>query len=59
MIVSYTQKQTGVPIIVMELCNGGSLYEVIDAPENAYGLDENQFKRVILHVCKYISVLIH
>ena len=43
----------------MELCNGGSLYEVIDAPENAYGLDENQFKRVILHVCKYISVLIH
>ena len=36
----------------MELCNGGSLYEVIDAPENAMGLDEVQFKRVVSDVGK-------
>ena len=46
------QKTEGTPIIVMELCNAGSLYEVIDSPENAYGLDEEQFKLVILHVCE-------
>ncbi|XP_019854889.1 PREDICTED: serine/threonine-protein kinase TBK1-like [Amphimedon queenslandica] len=37
-------------IIAMELCNGGSLYEVIDSPQNAYGLDEYQFKSVIFDV---------
>lgn len=36
----------------MELCNGGSLYEVIDSPENAMGLDEVQFKRVVSDVGK-------
>ena len=41
------QKQTRCAIIVMELCNAGSLYEVIDSPENAFGLDEVQFKTVI------------
>ena len=34
----------------MELCTGGSLYEVIDSPENAYGLDEPQFKQLIYDV---------
>ena len=34
----------------MELCTGGSLYEVIDSPENAYGLDESQFKQLIYDV---------
>ncbi len=37
----------------MELCNAGSLYEVIDSPINAYGLDEEQFKLVLVHVCKF------
>ena len=34
----------------MELCTGGSLYEVIDSPENAFGLDEAQFKQLIYDV---------
>ena len=37
----------------MELCTGGSLYEVIDSPENAYGLNETEFKQVIFDVGKY------
>jgi len=34
----------------MELCTGGNLYEVIDAAENAYGLGEQEFLRVIIDV---------
>ena len=34
----------------MELCTGGNLYEVIDAPENAYGLGEQEFLRVMIDV---------
>ncbi len=41
----------------MELCNAGSLYEVIDSPENAYGLDEEQFKLVVLHVCELYTTV--
>ena len=37
-------------VIIMELCTGGSLYEVIDSPENAFGLDEAQFKQLIYDV---------
>ena len=40
----------------MELCTGGSLYDVIDSPENAYGLCESEFKQVIYDVGKYKSV---
>ena len=41
----------------MELCTGGSLYEVIDSPENAFGLDEAQFKQLIYDVgeCLFCS----
>ncbi|CAI8037370.1 Serine/threonine-protein kinase TBK1, partial [Geodia barretti] len=44
-------------VIIMELCTGGSLYEVIDSPENAYGLDEPQFKQLIYDVAKGLSHL--
>ena len=37
-------------VIIMELCTGGSLYEVIDSPENAYGVSETEFKQVIYDV---------
>ncbi len=40
-------------VIVMELCTGGSLYEVIDSPENAYGLNEQEFRQVIHDVGEY------
>ena len=38
----------------MELCTGGSLYEVIDSPENAFGLDETQFKQLIYDVGQFM-----
>ena len=46
----YTQLKYKHKVIIMELCTGGSLYEVIDSPENAYGLDEGQFKQLIYDV---------
>ena len=39
----------------MELCNGGSLYEIIDSPENAYGLEEEEFKKVMSDVGEIID----
>ena len=36
----------------MELCTGDSLYEVINSPENAYGLSEAEFKQLISDVGK-------
>ena len=27
----------------MELCTGGSLFNLLDDPENSYGLDEDEF----------------
>ena len=42
----------------MELCTGSSLYEVIDSPDNAYGLSETEFKQVIYDVGTYVCVRI-
>ena len=43
----------------MELCTGGSLYEVIDSPENAYGVTETEFKQVIYDVGEFFPHLPH
>lgn len=53
------QRNTRNTVIVMELCNAGSLYEVVDAPENAFGLEETQFKQVISDVGECTIELIH
>lgn len=37
-------------VIVMELCTGGSLFNILDDPENAYGLPENEFLLVLEHL---------
>ncbi|XP_969718.3 serine/threonine-protein kinase TBK1 [Tribolium castaneum] len=34
-------------VIVMELCTGGSLFNILDDPENTYGLAENEFLKVL------------
>lgn len=44
-------------VIIMELCTGGSLYEVIDSPENSYGLCETEFKQVIYDVANGLQHL--
>lgn len=38
-------------VIVMELCTGGSLFNILDDPENAYGLPESEFMLVLEHLC--------
>ena len=46
-------------VIVMELCTGGSLYDVIDSPENAYGLSEAEFKQVVyVYVVSLVIVVV-
>ncbi|CAK8681356.1 unnamed protein product [Clavelina lepadiformis] len=37
-------------VIIMELCSAGSLYNMLDDPENLYGLPEDEFKRVLSHI---------
>ncbi|XP_055383015.1 serine/threonine-protein kinase TBK1 [Condylostylus longicornis] len=38
-------------VIVMELCTGGSLFNILDDPENTYGLPEKEFLLVLEHLC--------
>ena len=37
-------------VIVMELCTGGSLFNLLDDPENSYGLDEDEWLLVLSHL---------
>lgn len=34
-------------VIIMELCTGGSLFNILDDPENTYGLEESAFLQVL------------
>lgn len=37
-------------VIVMELCTGGSLFNILDDPENSNGLPEDEFLLVLEHL---------
>lgn len=37
-------------VIVMELCTGGSLFNILDDPENTYGLPQHEFLLVLEHL---------
>ena len=37
-------------VLVMELCTGGSLFNILDDPLNCYGLDETEFLLVMKHL---------
>lgn len=37
-------------VIVMELCTGGSLFNILDDPENSDGLNEDEFLSVLEHL---------
>uniref|UniRef100_A0A0K2TCD3 Inhibitor of nuclear factor kappaB kinase subunit epsilonlike [Megachile rotundata] n=1 Tax=Lepeophtheirus salmonis TaxID=72036 RepID=A0A0K2TCD3_LEPSM len=37
-------------VIVMELCTGGSLFNLLDDPENSYGLHEDEWLLVLSHL---------
>lgn len=42
-------------VIVMELCTGGSLFNILDDPENSDGLDEDEFLAVLEHLSTNIN----
>ena len=37
-------------VIVMELCTGGPLFNLLDDPENNFGLDEDEWLLVLSHL---------
>ncbi|GAB6028145.1 Inhibitor of kappa light polypeptide protein enhancer in B-cells kinase [Chamberlinius hualienensis] len=51
------EEQTRSRILVMELCNGGSLYTILDDPENTYGLPEEEFLLVLKHTSSGMNYL--
>jgi TANK-binding kinase 1 len=42
-------------VLVMDLCTGGSLFNILDDPENAYGIEESEFVSVLHDVGLFIS----
>ena len=44
------QNSSSLKVIVMELGGGGSLYTILDEPENAHGLPESEFLVVLRDV---------
>ncbi|KAI1285307.1 Serine/threonine-protein kinase TBK1 [Halotydeus destructor] len=37
-------------VLIMELCTGGSLFNILDDPVNCYGLEETEFLLVLKHL---------
>lgn len=37
-------------VLIMELCTGGSLFNILDDPANSFGLDETEFLLVLKHL---------
>uniref|UniRef100_A0A1B6MIR5 Protein kinase domain-containing protein n=1 Tax=Graphocephala atropunctata TaxID=36148 RepID=A0A1B6MIR5_9HEMI len=44
-------------VIVMELCTGGSVFDILDDPENTYGLPEEEVLLVLAHLSAGIKHL--
>lgn len=51
------QRSTGYHTIIMELCAGGSLHNILDKPENAFGFEESEFKQVVTDVVSGMKYL--
>lgn len=45
-----SELETQFKILVMELCTGGSLFTILDDPENTFGLCEDEFLLVLKHL---------
>nr|WBP49704.1 TBK1/IKK epsilon family protein [Azumapecten farreri] len=52
-----TEVGTGNKVMIMELSTCGSLYNMLDDPKNAYGLEETEFLLVLKHVAKGMKYL--
>ncbi|XP_067929929.1 serine/threonine-protein kinase TBK1-like [Watersipora subatra] len=44
-------------VIVMEYCNGGSLYSILEKTSNAYGLPESEFLLFLKHIAAGLKYL--
>ena len=49
----YVQNETHHNVLVMELCTGGSLFNILDDPINYYGIEEKEFISVLKHLGIY------
>lgn len=44
------QRATRDKVIVMELCTGGSLFNILEDPKNSFGLPDKEFLLVLSHI---------
>ena len=44
------ESQHGSEVLIMELCTHGSLYHILDQPENSHGLEEGEYLRLLSDV---------
>ena len=44
------ENETQHKVLIMELCTGGSLFNILDKPVNSYGLEETEFMAVLKHL---------
>lgn len=49
--------QTGNQVLLMEYCEGGSLYAMLDQPKYAYGFPEEEFLVVLKHIVAGLQYL--
>lgn len=47
----------GSSVMIMELCEAGSLYSTLDKPENSFGLSENEFLLVLRDISEQLVPL--
>ena len=50
------QTMTRRKVIVMELCNGGSLHTILDDPQSAHGLEQSDFITFLKHISEYSTI---
>ena len=51
------QTHTNASVLIMELCTEGSLLDLLQKPENIYGLKDGDVVAVIKDVCMYMAVI--
>lgn len=44
------ESETQHKVLIMELCTGGSLFNILDDPANSFGLEETEFLLVLKHL---------
>ena len=51
---------SGHEVLVMEFCSGGSLYNMLEQPQYAYGFPEEEFLLFLIHTSKSVlDIQIH